>query len=212
MKKGLIFGVGFALGGASGAAAAWFLLKQTMEQQLEESIAGIRNAFLEEKKRWWEATEKEAPKEVPPTAEKAAEAFRKYSGTEEPAPQSNADKPAETRKHPYPITPMKFAETTKDFGDVTLKYYPDANVMTSAENDYPLSEEEIEERVGKEAIMFFGQEGQEDDCVHIRNETMHTDFEILQMGGSYMEIVNKNPALRRYLEEKGMLATRKAAG
>ena len=212
MKKGLIFGAGFLMGGAAGATGVWFLLKQTLEQKAEEEIACVRNAFLEEEKRRRE-TEKGNPnkEEEKPSASKAADALRKYSGTEEAAPEREPDKKAEA-KRPYPITPMKFAETTKEFGDTTLKYYPDANVMTSAENNYPLSEEEIEERVGKEAVLFFGQEGQEEDCVHIRNEVMHTDFEILQMGGSYMEIVNKDPALKRYLTEKGMLGTRTAAG
>lgn len=194
MKSGLIFGIGLIFGGAGGGAAAWFLLKQKFEQQADEEIASVRESFRKEEER-----RKEAVKTAEEKKADAEEAMKRYSPSEESKPTDKAT-PANKGKRPYVITPMEFAKPNKNYSDRTLKYYTDGAVTD--EDGLPMSLEEIDEKIGRESLTFFGVDGQEEDSVCVRNENDHTDYQILQMSGAYSEVLKNDPALKRAAESK----------
>lgn len=93
-------------------------------------------------------------------------------------------KPSPDAKPPYVITPMDFADPLKKISkDVTLKYYNDGAIV--GENGKPLSMEELDRLVGREALLHFGE--YEEDSVCVRNEGLDTDFQILMTGINWAE-------------------------
>lgn len=92
---------------------------------------------------------------------------------------SSSVKPEEKREEeddmdkPYVITPEEFSDS--DYNSETLTYWADGVVTDT--DDEPLSEDQIEELIGKDSLTHFGE--YEDDSVFVRNDNLRTDYEIL---------------------------------
>lgn len=210
MKKGLIFGAGLLAGVAGGGAAAWFMLKQKYEQRCEEEIAEVRASFQKELERRRSQTDaaqsgdkpkangdNRSPEQKFKEAVDYVELAKKYTSgpiTEEEKAAiekqvfgktiKEMTNPFPDAKPPYVITPMDFADPLKKISkDVTLKYYNDGAIV--GENGKPLSMEELDRLVGREALVHFGE--YEEDSVCVRNEGLDTDFQILMMGINWAE-------------------------
>lgn len=77
-------------------------------------------------------------------------------------------------ERPYVISPEEFGEV--GYKTVSLTYY--ANGVLADEHDKEIGEDGIERLVGMESLNHFGE--YEDDSVFVRNDKLHTDFEILK--------------------------------
>lgn len=194
MNKGLIFGLGLLLGAGAGVGVSAVFLKQKYQQQADEEIASVRNSFLAEADK-----RKKEREELEEMQKKAEAAMKQYATETKEEPKGkvvvNRDTGSVTYVRPYVISPMVFADpvNSKGYGNSTLKYYTDGAVVD--EDEHPLTMEELDDLVGREALTHFGEFG-EYDSVCVRNERMKTDFQILQMAGSWAEAIRKHPSPR----------------
>ena len=63
------------------------------------------------------------------------------------------------------------------------------------DNDEVLSEDEIEEIIGKDSLNHFGE--YEEDSVFVRNDARKCDYEILKSLEDYAEVLARKPYLAR---------------
>lgn len=83
---------------------------------------------------------------------------------------------------PYVISPEEIYDS--EYNTETLTYWDDG-VVTNDE-DIMLSDDEIEELIGKDSLNHFGE--YEDDSVFVRNDRLRTDYEILEDSRPYGEV------------------------
>lgn len=83
---------------------------------------------------------------------------------------------------PYVISPEEFSDS--EYNTESLTYWDDG-VVTNDE-DIMLSDDEIEELIGKDSLNHFGE--YEDDSVFVRNDRLRTDYEILADSRPYGEV------------------------
>lgn len=89
---------------------------------------------------------------------------------------------------PYVISPEEFGIYDEEYERISLTYFSDGILADDANNE--LSKEEIEDLVGLDSITHFGEH--EDDAVHVRNDRLKTDYEILRDLRTYEEVVGAN--------------------
>jgi hypothetical protein len=87
-------------------------------------------------------------------------------------------------KKPYVIPPNEFGECD-GYDEISLVYYADG-VLTD-DNDVPV--EDVDRTVGVDSLTHFGE--YEDDSVHVRNDELKADFEILRDLRNYADVVNR---------------------
>jgi hypothetical protein len=199
MKGGWIFAIGLLVGAAGGGAAGCLFMKQKYSQIADEEIASVMARYSQELEKHKGETKAEA-------AKKAEEARRAYSGEDDSDQKetiidtSEATKKAEEvisrkarkTKRPYVIDEATFSAPDNPYKINTLKYYIDGAV--SNDDDKPLSLEDVDELVGRESLTYFSDDT---DAVYVRNEALSMDFEILQMGRTYAEVLKEKPYLAK---------------
>lgn len=181
----------FVSGAAIGSVVTWKLLQSKYEQLVQEEIASIRDVFsrreAELTEELDEAHEKmsennENSKQIPPEKKsdygKLVEAldYTSYSG------QKEEKKPIIDR--PYVIPPEDFGEFD-NYERINLTYYADG-VLTD-DNDDPI--EDVDDIVGTDSLNHFGE--YEDDSVHVRNDRLKCDYEILRDLDDYYGLHDK---------------------
>lgn len=82
----------------------------------------------------------------------------------------------------YIIKPEQYGDN--DFEPVTLTWYADG--VLADEYDNVIDEDEIEERIGMEALVNIG--AYEDGLIHVRNDYLEIDYEIQEDPRNYMDI------------------------
>lgn len=181
----------FAVGAAIGSAATYFVVKTKYEELANQE----RIEREEYRKRMKEINEGDTECNDPETVESYKDLASDYSGSEESGEVNMLDyyrKKVEERNKEkeeeedmayehYVISPEEFGEV--GYNEVSLTYYADG-VLTD-ENDKEISEDGIERLIGKEALKHFGE--YEDDSVFVRNDKLHTDYEILKDLRNYYE-------------------------
>ena len=202
MKNGLAFGLGVLVGGGGAIVLANIILKQQYAQKADEEIAACREAFLAESaKRRKEQHEKEEAQKK----EKAAEAIKAYSPDPEKGEKAAQviwkapakDEKTKSWKAPYVIDPALFDAADNPNKCLGLKYYPKDGVITPADGtDEPMSLEDLDAAVGREALLHFGEYG-EDDRVCVRNENWGVDYEICIQGRPWAEVLKEKPWLKK---------------
>lgn len=181
----------FAAGAAIGSAVTWKLVKTKYERIAQEEIDSVKAVFFgrdSDIEHESEETE-EATEEADPAIERAKKPdLSEYMAllrdadyvdyTKTVLKKSDKDQ-QEVIKKPYVISPDDFGET--DYRTRTFTYYAD-KVLTD-EDDEPV--ENIELFIGEDSLQRFGD--YEDDSVHVRNDELRTDFEILLDMRNYWE-------------------------
>ncbi|MEG1515988.1 MAG: helix-turn-helix domain-containing protein [Clostridia bacterium] len=108
--------------------------------------------------------------------------YRKYY-LDKKAGASVKEAPKEEKKtSPYVIPPEEFGMNT-GYEEISLTYYVDGTVAD--DDDNAMSEEDIEETIGRESLTHFGE--YEADAVFVRNDDMRTDYEVLRDEGRYSD-------------------------
>lgn len=215
MNKSTIFA--FLIGAAAGAGGSWYYFKRKYERIAQEEIDSVKERFSNSIHVVVKDGDKkeEAPKEQKPAYETkpdimdyakrlSTEGYRKdYSNlsnedededdkeTAPPPPQeSYTGAKTNYAKDPYVISPDEFGEYD-DYSKISLTYYADN--MIADDNDEPL--EDVEGTIGWESLMRFGE--YEDDALHVRNERLKVDYEILKDLRKYSDVLEDKPYLRR---------------
>ncbi len=179
MNNKLVGILSFAVGGAVGFAAANKLMKDKYEQLVQDEIDSVKAAFRKEHP----LPEK---KERPKPTEKERKAYSEYTAklgyTEE-------KKPVPVQE-PHIISPEEFGDQD-EYDEISLTYYADGTVTD--DNDRAMSEDEVEETIGKESLTHFGE--YEDDSVFVRNDRLKADYEVLMDQRSYADVLREKPYL-----------------
>lgn len=179
MSNGMMgYVLAFTLGGAVGAAITWKVLKDKYEQEIQNEITALR----ELRNKTVAITEDEPKEEAEQKIDhKTVEEYARLLTESDYTPYG---KPSEIQvdavpEEPYVITPDEFAMV--GYKVESLVYYTDEVLADDAMKPV----DDIEATVGEESLARFGE--YEDDSVHVRNDLLRTDFEILRSAKSYTE-------------------------
>lgn len=87
---------------------------------------------------------------------------------------------------PYTITYDEFYEDFKGHDKKTYTYYEGDRTLTD-ERDMPI--EDIAQVIGLESLNYFGTRSKDPNIVHVRNERLETDYEVVKDERDYLEVV-----------------------
>lgn len=164
----------FAVGAAVGSVVTWKLVSDKYEAITQEEIDAIRDMY---ERRYDEAIANNPVISKPDMEEYAAKAMNYETESEE----DEEDYMDATK---YLITPEEFGEDPDNYEPVTLIYYEGDGTVAYDEDTNPiLTDDEIEEYIGKDALNHFGEYAK--DAVFVRNEDAQADYEILRDLGCY---------------------------
>lgn len=209
MNKFSMFAI-FTAGMAVGSVSTWCFAKKKYERIANEEIESVKERFSykkdtkepkdeseEEQVHDFETASKQAAvaREKPSVSEYAkklnSEGYTNYSSPKKDDTEKVIEEEDDTlvdKEHPYIITPEEFGQFA-DYDQISLTYFADH--VLADENDEPL--EDIEGAVGFESLAHFGE--YEDDSVHVRNERLKVDYEILLDLRKYSDILKDKPYL-----------------
>ncbi len=178
----------FTAGAAIGSAVTWKLVKDKYARIAQEEIEAVREVYMKHDDDSVEPVVDEEPavvipESVPEFTEQERVDYANIASNY--TTEKGVPKPV---SKPYVISPDEFDEN--GYQTVSLTYYADGVV----EDDFydVLSDEEIEEKVGRDSLNHFGE--YEEDSVFVRNDELETDYEILRDSRRYADIPKqKNP-------------------
>lgn len=183
----------FATGAAIGSVVTWKLLKTKFEQFAQAEIDSVKEVYSNRASKLINDADEESHDEVPERREKRNTLAESYKRTVNDLGYTNyADigkKEKVAEKHdvsnPYVISPEDFGEYDA-YDRISLVYYADEVL---AEKDEIV--EDIEGTVGFDALNHFGEF--EEDSVHVRNDRLKIDYEILRVEERYSDSITNPP-------------------
>ena len=177
MNKTITGVLTFVAGSAIGAAVTGVLLKKKYEKIAEEEIAEMREYYANELE--------EAKSSIAEANEQEQAAYDQYvkecgylGGKAVAA--NNEEKGVLTTKGPYVIDPEHLGDD--DYEIECLTWYADGVLADDMNNVV----EDVEGTVGADYFTHFGE--YEDEAVHIRNDRLKTDYEILLDVRKYSDV------------------------
>lgn len=182
----------FTIGAAAGSIVTWKLIKNKYEQIAQEEIDSVKEVYS----RRFEESNNEENKEEPKAEEKSGVIRRsgrhpwgsneadvepemaEYVATVEEAGYSEPVNPPSKVKTiageiPYVISPEEYGDLP-DYGRFELTYYADG-VLADSDDEIV---DDVDDVVGEESLTTFGT--YEEDAVHVRNDRLKADYEILR--------------------------------
>jgi hypothetical protein len=176
----------FATGAAIGSVVTWKLLEKKIndkyEQMYQDEVAAMKALYEPEQSAKNEPIDDDTcnteSAKVDPEKEAYTDILEKNNYVRYSNPK---EKEVASMKKPYVILPEEFGEA--GYETVTLTYYDDG-VLTYAEDDDVIYE--IDEIVGYESLQHFGD--YEDDAVHVRNDSLEKDYEVLYDERKYSDL------------------------
>lgn len=198
MKNTLSSFLMFAVGAGIGSFATWKLLKTKYDKILEEEIESVKSAFSRvdsEKETEEVATD---PVTDEPVKQFKAE-YEDYCNLLANSGYTNGEKGGSELMEgikPYVISPEEYGEK-EEYELVCLSYYADG-VLVYEYNDRDtgdlmyevIDEADVDDSVGVDNLSHFGE--YEDDAVHVRNDRLEVDYEILKDFRNFSEIIGEN--------------------
>lgn len=181
----------FAAGVAVGAAATNHYFKTKYERLYQEDVESVKRAFSMPQQSEPVEGDTEDKVETEPDSDDAetyneiisAQGYQTVTGDPE---EESIGKEVKGVRRPYVISPVEF-DTEDDYEVYTLTYYADGVLVDEQGN--PI--ENVEDMVGRDSLNHFGE--YEDDAVHVRNEAMQCDFEILRDLDRYSDVFRNGP-------------------
>ena len=187
----------FSAGAAIGSIITWKLIEAKYKQIADEEIASVKEVFTVRKKTTEDGEEDQSEEGSPTIAEKYHNEDKpdlmEYSkiideeGYDSEAIENkleNKPKPVDLDE-PYVISPDEFGEFD-DYEQISLTYYEGDGFLA---DDMDELVDDIEDIVGFESLNHFGE--YEEDAVHVRNDRLKADYEILVDTRSYREVHSK---------------------
>ena len=208
MDNKLIAALAFAGGAAAGAAAAWKLLTAQIEAKYkaiaEEEIESVKETFSRLSRLKDEPSAIEVKPEqiddgpkitlsnikwtrVKPNLTEYVSIIRD-NGYDSADEDNKKEKGKEDVERPYVISPDEYGEM-QDYEAHTLTYYADGVLA----DEYDETVENAEMLIGEDSLNHFGD--YEDDAVHVRNDMLRSDYEVLRDLRNYSDISFKPPHL-----------------
>ena len=189
----------FSAGAAIGSIVTWKLIEAKYKQIADEEIASVKKVFTVRKKSNDDEEEDEDESE-----EDNATIAEEYHSEDKPdlmeyskiidkegydseaieSKLENKPKPIDVDA-PYVISPDEFGEFD-DYEQISLTYYEGDGFLA---DDMDELVDDIEDVVGFESLNHFGE--YEEDAVHVRNDRLKADYEILVDAGNYNEVHSK---------------------
>lgn len=190
---GLKIFVAFTVGAAVGVLATREFFKTKYERFAQEEIDSMKE-YSRPKKDENTVLEDRAAEEGMSVADYAKElskrGYTQYSNSEKPVEpkfEEPEEKEPEEPTGPRVISPMEFGEYD-DYDKITLYYHAD-HILTCDDEIV----EDVDGVVGIESLTHFGE--YEEDSVHVRNDRLKVDYEILLDHRKYTDIVKSKPYL-----------------
>ena len=201
MRNELIYAAAFLAGAAVGSLATWKIVKTKYEKIAQEEIDSVKEVYS--KKVIGEDIDLSLSVGIDPDEDNrtleeklkdlqvVTDEYTSIINKQGYAAQSNKiEKPAPKPKEvesmvvdkPYVIPPEEYGEL--GYEQIELTYYAD-EVLADDQNE---KVEDVDLIVGLESLKHFGE--YEDDSVHVRNDAMSADYEILLDSRNYKDVVN----------------------
>lgn len=203
--KNLGYFVAFTIGVATGSLATWYTLNEKYKRLAQEEIDSVKQAFLRNRTNREDPPVSDEQKSEPEDAKPADELvdYNKklthqlgysFDDTDDMGEEQPPDVPnrvtTDSTLPPYVISPDQFGEFD-DYDRVSLVFYSDHILV---DENYEIIDD-VDGVVGAESLNHFGE--YEDDSVHVRNDRLKIDYEILLDPRTYAEIVKSRPYLHR---------------
>lgn len=187
----------FAAGAAIGSVITWNFVKAKYEQIANEEIASVKDTYAkkleeirdreiedelgedDEDDFYEEDTDEEEFSEG--DMENYYDAVREYEHND----YGNSTKNELEVDKPYVISPEEFGEFD-NYEQISLTYYDDGYLA----DDMDDLVEDVEDIIGWELLNHIGE--YEEDAIHIRNDSLKTDYEILRVMDRYSDISRDN--------------------
>lgn len=163
----------FAAGGVIGSVVTWKLLKTKYEKIAQEEIDSVKAVYSRH-----QSTD---------STEECTEEIDEFDDEQEQTEYVNivkeyAGEGVKFMAVPRVIAPDEFG-SEDDYETINLTYYADG-VLTD-EDDIPI--EDVDGMIGEDSLTHFGE--YEDDSVHVRNDKLKCDYEILYDTRNYSDVV-----------------------
>ena len=187
----------FAAGAAIGSVITWNFVKAKYEQIANEEITSVKETYAkkleeirdheieeelgedDEDDFYEEDTDEEEFSEG--DMENYYDAVREYEHND----YDNSTKNELEVDKPYVISPEEFGEFD-NYEQISLTYYDDGYLA----DDMDDLVEDVEDIIGWELLNHIGE--YEEDAIHIRNDSLKTDYEILRVMDRYSDISRDN--------------------
>lgn len=177
----------FVAGAATGSAVTWKLLKTKYERLAQEEIDSVKEVFSRKVEPKTEPeTEAETPSEVINERQPSKASYAQFTEKLGYTDYANINDDGEEDKEPTPsVTP--YVISSDDYGwaegyeTINLTYYAD-NILANDEDEVY---EDLEGTVGADFHKHFGE--YEPDAVHVRNDILKVEYEILRDRRTFTE-------------------------
>ena len=193
MNKGVIGTVCFVIGGVAGYFVAKKAMNEECEQRIQEEVANVKAAFKSgmkgDRAKAFERVVNAKKAEGEDTASVYKSAIRQSYRPETKSEQQLHEMAEKLR--PHVISPDEYGEKA-GYDQISLICYADGTVANDEE--LAMTDEQIENDVGKESLNHFGE--YEEDSVFVRNDAQRVDYEILKDMRTYSEVLKEKPYLR----------------
>ena len=187
-------GIWFLLGAGVGMAAGVMMTRSHYVQIAQEEIESVREAYTKARTHEDMKPNVTVVDETISDKERCAQKLKECGYV--------ADEPYRDPNEvydPYVITPDEFGEKEDEgYSTISMTYYADGTLTDDL--NHPMSQKDIDDVIGKDSLEHFGEH--EEDSLHVRNDRMRCDFEILADPRTYDEVLQKEPYLRREIEEE----------
>lgn len=196
MNRGFLAFTSFLVGGAVGAFIAWKAIDKYYADLAEEEIQSVKERYYGEKKNPYqeESNDKEHKREQYPNKTNDIHEYAKLLSKEQYVDYQKNDTESLDEEDDdtydiYVISPDEYGDKagTEEWTDWELEglvYFQDG--VLCDERDNPI--QEVELTVGRDWVNKFGYYGDE-DVVHVRNEGLKTDYEIVKDYRNYRDII-----------------------
>lgn len=208
MKNTMINILVFTAGAAIGSLVTWKLVKTKYERIAQEEIDSVKETWARRNKRVHEDSNDERCCGTPEDEEDPEEEYdpavltdyaaltRRYTGssgndTNEEGGGDDHDPIDDAIPGPYVIEPGEFGNGNFDHELHCITYYADHVLADDWWNVL-----DIEETIGEEALDHFGDFTE--DVVHVRNERLRRDYEVVNDIRRFAEVVAENPLAPTY--------------
>lgn len=171
--------IAFISGCCVGALCTWRYAKNKYKQIADDEIQEIRDFYDEKIEHKQEDAKQEEIKDEGDDEEDDI-SLNKYS-TRPSDLETSKEEDMKSKKKPYVIPPEEFGELD-DYDQISLTYYED-NYLA---NDRKELVTDVEGIIGWDNINRIGE--YEDDAIHVRNDELKIDYEILQVAYNYSDV------------------------
>lgn len=195
--------VSFIIGGVIGAVGAgYFVGKKVKDQYEAEANEEVRKAYdtgfnAGYNKQLCESEKYVSEDSAPEEEEEDYSEMTVYSGIAKSNGYTDYTNVSENKNDIFPeiIAPDQYGEDDT-YDQISLTYYADG--VVADDNDEAMSDREVDEAIGLEALETFGQF--EDDAVHVVNDERKAYYEILRDERCYEDVIAEKPYLNDFNE------------